>query len=122
MSGRTEPPGQTLLAGFARSRGYLKRGGHSPSAALDEALPAVALDDGLNALAATDPHEKHLLAMTFEGEKWGIYEISTSDRKCTFLLPATTFGALFARDGKPLLYQVASRSEVAIHRQPWKRG
>lgn len=77
-----------------------------------------------NCGAATDidPRGKYLLAMIFSGKKLGIYEVSISDRKCTFLIPETTFGSVFARDGKSLLYQVASRSEVAIFRQPWKDG
>lgn len=52
----------------------------------------------------------------------GIYEISQSDRKCAFLFPATTFGARLARDGKSLVYDIASRSEVTIYRQSWKDG
>src|SRR6516165_6820587 len=54
-----------VLTDFARSRGYLKRGGDSRAVGLDEALlisrePApdlVALDDALNALAAIDPRK-----------------------------------------------------------------
>jgi hypothetical protein len=38
------------------------------------------------------------------------------------LLPSITSGAIFALDGKSLLYAVASRGEVAIYRQPWKNG
>jgi len=33
-----------------------------------------------------------------------------------------TSSAIFARDGKSLLYAVAFRGEVAIYRQPWKDG
>jgi hypothetical protein len=33
-----------------------------------------------------------------------------------------TFSALFARDGKSLLYAVASLSEVTIYRQLWVDG
>ena len=34
----------------------------------------------------------------------------------------TTFGAIFARDGKSFLYAISSRSEVTIYRQLWKDG
>jgi RNA polymerase sigma factor (TIGR02999 family) len=64
-----------VLTDFARSRGYLKRGGDSPRVALDEALlvsrepPAdlVALDDGLNALAAIDPRKSQVVELRFFG-------------------------------------------------------
>jgi len=70
-----------------------------------------------------DPSGRYLLGMIFEGEKMGIYEISTSDRKCTLLLPGVvTFGAIFAHDGKSFLYEVSSRGEVMIYRQPWRDG
>jgi hypothetical protein len=78
--------------------------------------------DHCGAVTDVDPSGKYLLAMVFGGEKMGIYEISLSDRKCAFLLPATTFGGRFARDGKSFLYDIASRSEVTIYRQSWKDG
>ena len=64
-----------VLTDFARSRGYLKRGGESPRLALDEALlvslepPAdlIALDDGLNALAAFDPRKSEVVELRFFG-------------------------------------------------------
>ena len=64
-----------VLTDFARSRGYLKRGGDSPHVALDQALllclepPAdlVALDDGLNALAAFDPRKSQVVELHFFG-------------------------------------------------------
>ena len=64
-----------VLTDFARSRGYLKRGGDSPHVALDQALllclepPAdlVALDDGLNALAAFDPRKSEVVELRFFG-------------------------------------------------------
>jgi RNA polymerase sigma-70 factor (ECF subfamily) len=64
-----------VLTDFARSRGYLKRGGDSPRVALDEALlvsrepPAdlIALDDGLNALAAFDPRKSEVVELRFFG-------------------------------------------------------
>ena len=78
--------------------------------------------DHCGAVTDVDPSGKYLLAMVFGGEKMGIYEISLSNRKCAFLLPATTFGGRFARDGKSFLYDIASRSEVTIYRQSWKDG
>jgi len=62
-----------VLTDFARSRGYLKRGGDSPHVGLDEALlisrePApdlVALDDALNALAAIDPRKCQVEELRF---------------------------------------------------------
>src|SRR5215472_4606980 len=64
-----------VLTDFARSRGYLKRGGDSPRIALDEALlvsrepPAalMALDDRLKALAAFDPRKSEVVELRFFG-------------------------------------------------------
>jgi RNA polymerase sigma factor (TIGR02999 family) len=64
-----------VLTDFARSRGYVKRGGDSPRVALDEALvvsrepPAdlIALDDGLKALAAFDPRKSQVVELRFFG-------------------------------------------------------
>jgi len=70
-----------------------------------------------------DPGGKCLLASFFQfGEKAGVYEVPISERKCIPLLPGMTSSAIFARDGKSLLYAVAFRGEVAIYRQPWKDG
>jgi serine/threonine protein kinase/Tol biopolymer transport system component len=69
-----------------------------------------------------DPGGHYLLGIN-SGEKFGIFEVSTSDRKCSSLLPGVvTIGAIFARDGKSFLYAVASHGEVTIYRQPWKDG
>jgi len=65
-----------VLTDFARSRGYLKRGGGSPHIALDEALVVspepradlVALDEALNALAAIDPRKSQVVELRFFGE------------------------------------------------------
>jgi hypothetical protein len=69
-----------------------------------------------------DPSGKYLLALISFGEKAGIYEVPISERKCIPLLPGVTSGAIFAQDGKSLLYAVASPEAVAIYRQPWKDG
>jgi serine/threonine protein kinase/Tol biopolymer transport system component len=68
-----------------------------------------------------DPGGNYLLGYTQRGEKSGTYEVSISDRKCTFLNDIA-IGAIFAPDGKSFLYPVASRGEVKIYRQPWKDG
>jgi len=81
------------------------------------------LVDNCGAATDADPSGRYLLGMVFEGEKMGIYEVFTSDRKCILLLPGVvTFGATFARDGKSFLYEVASSGEVMIYRQPWTDG
>jgi RNA polymerase sigma factor (TIGR02999 family) len=64
-----------VLTDFARSRGYLKRGGGSPHIALDEALVVspepqadlVALDEALNALTAIDPRKSQVVELRFFG-------------------------------------------------------
>lgn len=58
----------------------------------------------------TDPTGRYLFGVVLFGEKTGIYEVSTSDRKCIPLLPgAVTFSVTFAHDGKSFLYAAASR-------------
>jgi len=69
-----------------------------------------------------DPSGKYLLADFTFGENPGIYEVSISERKYEPLLLGNRSRAIFAPDGKSLLYAVASRGEVAIYRQAWKDG
>jgi len=79
--------------------------------------------DNCGDVSDADPSGQYLLGVIPEGEKTGIYEVSTSDRKCIPLLPGVvTVGATFALDGKSFLYAVASRGEVTFYRQPWKDG
>ena len=79
--------------------------------------------DNCSILSDIDPSGQYLLGVQPFGETTGIYEISTSDRKCTQLLPGTvTFNAVFAPDGKSFLYAVVSRGEVTIYRQLWADG
>ena len=79
--------------------------------------------DNCGTVSDIDSGGQYLLGTVYSGEKIGIYEVSTSDRKCIPLLPgAATFNAIFARDGKSFLYAVASRGEVTIYRQPWRDG
>jgi hypothetical protein len=74
-------------------------------------------------LSDIDPSGQYLLGNVLSGEGTGIYEVSTSDRKCTRLLPGiTTFSATFARDGKSFMYAVGSRGAVTSYRQLWKNG
>jgi hypothetical protein len=69
------------------------------------------------------PRGNYLLAIYESGENTGIYEVLISERKCVSLLPnVTTFGSIFAPDGKSFLYAVPSRSESTIYRQLWKDG
>ena len=64
-----------ILIDFARSRGYLKRGGAVPHIPLDESpsvcnqpdVNLVALDDALNALAAVDERKSKVVELKFFG-------------------------------------------------------
>jgi RNA polymerase sigma-70 factor, ECF subfamily len=64
-----------ILVDFARSRGYLKRGGAIPHVSLEEApsvcdepdVNLVALDDALNALAAVDERKSKVVELRFFG-------------------------------------------------------
>jgi serine/threonine protein kinase/Tol biopolymer transport system component len=79
--------------------------------------------DNCGTVTDADPGGHYLLSVIWFGEKSGIYEVSTSDRKCIPLLPGVeTIYATIAPDGKAFLYAVASRAEVTIYRQPWKEG
>jgi serine/threonine protein kinase/Tol biopolymer transport system component len=70
-----------------------------------------------------DPSGWYLLGTVDSGEKTGIFEVSTSDRKCIPLLPGVvTESAVFAPDSKSFLYAVVARGEATIYRQPWRDG
>ena len=64
-----------ILIDFARSRGYLKRGGdvldvsleEAPSACNEAGVNLVALDDALNALAAVDARKSKVVELRFFG-------------------------------------------------------
>ena len=64
-----------ILIDFARSRGYLKRGGAIPHISLDEApsvcnepdVNLVALDDALKALSAVDERKSKVVELKFFG-------------------------------------------------------
>jgi serine/threonine protein kinase/Tol biopolymer transport system component len=71
-------------------------------------------------ISDASPDGKYLLAA---GRSKGIYEYSLADRRCSVIvLEVSTFAAKFSQDGKSLLYEVASRGETSIYRQPWKNG
>jgi len=79
--------------------------------------------DNCGMVSDIDRGGHYLLSAMPYGEKTGIYEVSTSDRKCISLLPGVgTVYAFFARDGKSFLYAVFSRGEVTIYRQSWRDG
>jgi serine/threonine protein kinase len=79
--------------------------------------------DNCGFVSDAGPDGNYLLGALYSGEGTGIYEMSVAERKCTLLLPGvSTFGVTLARDGKSLLYAVASRGEVTIYRQPWRDG
>jgi serine/threonine protein kinase len=70
------------------------------------------------------PDGKYLLTEKSFGEtrSTGIFDLSTTDYKCTKLADATTFGGFFAPDGKSFLYAVVSKGSGTIYRQPWSDG
>ena len=91
---------------------------------VDGSKPEKLVDNcGYGLAPDVDPSGQYLLFVVWYGEKTGISEVSTSERKCISLLPgAPTFLAEFARDGKSLLYTVASRGGATIYRQNWREG
>ncbi len=79
--------------------------------------------DECGSVQDADSSGRFLLGTVVEGEKTGIYEVSTSDRKCIPLLPGVvTEAASYAPDGKSFLYAVVARGEATIYRQPWRDG
>ena len=69
------------------------------------------------------PDGKYLVGFVPRGDGAGIYQLSLGDNKCDALIPgAFTFGALYAPDGKSILYAAATRGEMTVYRQPWLDG
>ena len=64
--------------------------------------------DHCGAVTDVDPSGKYLHAMIFGGEKMGICGISLSNRKCVFLLPATTFGRRDEAKSRRLLIHLST--------------
>jgi hypothetical protein len=70
-----------------------------------------------------DSSGQYLLGVEIIGEKFGIYEVSISERKCVSLLRGVaTSNPNFSRDGKAFFYPIASRRDVTIYRQAWRQG
>ncbi|MGA8152634.1 MAG: protein kinase [Terriglobales bacterium] len=91
--------------------------------AASEDSPAETFVESCGLVSDGSPDGRYLSSAVITGDKIGIYQISVADRKCAELLPGvSTFAALYSPDGKSLLYAVASRGEVTIHRQPWHDG
>jgi serine/threonine protein kinase/Tol biopolymer transport system component len=81
------------------------------------------LGDDCGEVTDVHPDGQYLLSVVQGGKKTGIYEVSIRARQCILLVPnVSTFSATFARDGRSILYLVASRGEDTIYRQPWKNG
>jgi serine/threonine protein kinase len=103
----------------------LEKDSHTPTVwrwSVDGSNPEK-LVDNCCLVSDADPTGPYLLGFVPFGEKTGIYEVSISDNKCIPLLPGvTTANAIFARDGKSILYAVASHGEVTIYSQPWSDG
>jgi len=79
--------------------------------------------DNCGAVTDIDAGGQYLLGVVWFGEKSGIYEVPTSNKKCITLLPGVeTINATIARDGKSFFYAVVSRGETSIFRQLWKDG
>ncbi|MGB8063009.1 MAG: protein kinase [Candidatus Sulfotelmatobacter sp.] len=79
--------------------------------------------EGCGILIDVSPDGNYLLMTQLEGDKAGIYELSTVDKKCTSLVPGvSTFFPQFGRDGKFFDYTISARGEVALYRVPWSNG
>ena len=105
--------------------GLQKQGDNDPSTwrfSLDtSSVEPVA--EGCGFIIDVSPDGNYLLMTQLSGDKAGIYELSTSDKKCTSLVPGvSTFFPQFSRDGKSFYYTVSARGEVALYRVPWSNG
>jgi Tol biopolymer transport system component len=81
------------------------------------------LEKGCGIARDISPDGTRLLYTGRYGVKAGIYELARADGKCTLLVPEVgTYVVRFSRDGQSVLYPVASRGHVAIHRLRWKKG
>jgi Tol biopolymer transport system component len=79
--------------------------------------------EGCGFIIDVSPDGNYLLMTTLAGDKAGIYELSTTDKKCTNLVPdVSTFFPQFSRDRKFVNYTVSARGEVALYRVPWSNG
>ena len=88
-----------------------------------ETLSVEPFAQGCGFMIDVSPDGNYLLTTTLAGETPGIYELSTTDKKCTNLVPdVSTFFPQFGRDGKSFNYTVSARGEVALYRVPWSNG
>jgi len=79
--------------------------------------------EGCGEVEDASADDKYLLAVESRGDWLGIYQVSTSDGKCSKLAPGVaTFSAVFAPDQKSFLYAVARQGSATIYRQPWRDG
>ena len=70
-----------------------------------------------------DSSGQYLLGVVIFGEKFGIYEVSISERKCVSLFRGVaTSNPNFSHDGNAFFYPIVSRRDVTIYRQTWKHG
>jgi hypothetical protein len=73
-----------------------------------------------NGCWATDaaPDGQYLLGFLYEGEDFGIYQISLKDKRLIPLeLGVETYGTRYSSDGRSVLFPVNSRNEVTFYRQ-----
>jgi serine/threonine protein kinase/Tol biopolymer transport system component len=97
--------------------------GHSTWKENIDGSDARKIADSCGFVSDLSPDGKYLLGFQSRGEHAGIYQLSLTDNKCVALIPgALTFGALFAPDGKSILYAVATRGEMNVYRRPWLDG
>jgi serine/threonine protein kinase/Tol biopolymer transport system component len=88
----------------------------------DGSNPQLFVTECANSIDST-PDGEYLLAFSGRGDKVGIYEISTADKKCTPLLPGVvTYSLWFAPDFKSFVYGVAEQAGVVFYRQKWQDG
>ncbi|MGB8321767.1 MAG: protein kinase [Candidatus Acidiferrum sp.] len=66
---------------------------------------------------------RFFLAIELWGDKYGIYQYSIADKKCTLLVPdVDTFIARFAPDNRSFVYTANSGGRTILYRQLWKDG
>jgi len=88
----------------------------------DGSDPQLFISDCANSIDAS-PDGNYLLSFNGRGDKVGIYEISTRDRKCVPLLPGVvTYDLWFAPDYKSFTYGVAEQGGMVFYRQKWHDG
>ena len=119
-SGAWSPDGKYFYVG-----GFQRQGDNDPSTwrlSLDT-FSVEPFAEGCGFIIDVSPDGNYLLMTQLQGDKTGIYELSTVDKKCTSLVPGvSSFFPQFSRDGKFFNYTVSARGEVALYRVPWSNG